>query len=180
MPPSYNEEPAPPKPPRPLSPQQQAEATLKEAFPSIDGSVIKAVLIASGGSIEPAFNALLGLLASVNLLCTKTDAAASGMSDPDALKEPAPPAQPPRPSRTPLASDVGTSTPKNQLEADELYARQLAEHYSGSASQPYHPSGSGARRGPPVVQRRPETGLKPNELHEEEHSFLDGRCRKIY
>jgi hypothetical protein len=52
---------APPaKPPRPLSPQQQAENTLKEAFPSIDAAIVKAVLIASGGRVEPAFNALLG------------------------------------------------------------------------------------------------------------------------
>lgn len=50
----------PPKPPRPLSPQQQAENTLKEAFPSVDTAVVKAVLIASGGRVEPAFNALLG------------------------------------------------------------------------------------------------------------------------
>ena len=54
---------APPaKPPRPLSPQQQAENTLKEAFPSIDATVVKAVLRASGGKVEPAFNALLGII----------------------------------------------------------------------------------------------------------------------
>jgi len=54
------EDEAPPKPPRPLSPQQQAENTLQEAFPSIDAAVVKAVLRASGGRVEPAFNALLG------------------------------------------------------------------------------------------------------------------------
>lgn len=59
-PPPGEEEAPPPKPPRPLSPQQQAENTLKEAFPSIDVAVVKAVLIASGGRVEPAFNALLG------------------------------------------------------------------------------------------------------------------------
>lgn len=52
---------APPKPPRPANPLQQAEDTLKEAFPSIDSSVVRAVLRASGGNVEPAFNALLGL-----------------------------------------------------------------------------------------------------------------------
>lgn len=51
---------APPKPPRPLSPQQQAENTLKEAFPSIDESVVKAVLMASAYDVERAFHALLG------------------------------------------------------------------------------------------------------------------------
>jgi cell pole-organizing protein PopZ len=60
------EDEAPPKPPRPLSAQQQAENTLKEAFPSIDAAVIKAVLMASGGRVEPAFNALLGTIASNN------------------------------------------------------------------------------------------------------------------
>lgn len=50
----------PPKPPRPLAPEQQKENTLKEAFPSIDPAVVKAVLRASGGQLEPAFNALLG------------------------------------------------------------------------------------------------------------------------
>src|SRR5262245_31413813 len=50
----------PAMPPRPMSPRQQAKVTLKEAFPTVDDSVIDAVLIASGGNIEPAFNALLG------------------------------------------------------------------------------------------------------------------------
>ena len=50
----------PPKPPRPLSPQQQAESILKEAFPSVDTAVLKAILVASDGNIERAFNALLG------------------------------------------------------------------------------------------------------------------------
>jgi hypothetical protein len=50
----------PPKPPRPMSPRAKAEATLIEAFPSIDVKVVKAVLMASNGKVEPAFNALLG------------------------------------------------------------------------------------------------------------------------
>ena len=57
-----SEEVPPPKPPRPLTPQQQAEATLREAFPSVEPAVVKAVLTASGGRVEPAFNALLGML----------------------------------------------------------------------------------------------------------------------
>jgi hypothetical protein len=63
------EEAPPAKPPRPLSPQQQAENTLKEAFPSIDAAVVRAVLSASGGRVEPAFNALLGIVHR-NLICT--------------------------------------------------------------------------------------------------------------
>ena len=54
------EEAPPPKPPRPMSPQAQAEATLIEAFPDMDSKVVKAVLVASRGKVEPAFNALLG------------------------------------------------------------------------------------------------------------------------
>jgi hypothetical protein len=55
------QEAAPPKPPRPMTEQQKNELILKEAFPSVDLSVIKAVLTASRGQIEPAFNALLGM-----------------------------------------------------------------------------------------------------------------------
>jgi hypothetical protein len=51
---------APPKPPRPVNPLEQNKVTLKEAFPNVDENVIEAVLIASSGNIEPAFNALLG------------------------------------------------------------------------------------------------------------------------
>lgn len=53
---------APPKPPRPVTEVQKNEMILKEAFPTVDGNVIKAVLRASGGKVEPAFNALLGEL----------------------------------------------------------------------------------------------------------------------
>lgn len=42
-----------------MSPMAQAEATLIEAFPDTDPKVVKAVLVASGGKVEPAFNALL-------------------------------------------------------------------------------------------------------------------------
>lgn len=49
------------QPPATLNPREQAEATLREAFPSIDAAVVKAVLVASGGQVEPAFNALLSM-----------------------------------------------------------------------------------------------------------------------
>lgn len=54
----------PQKPPRPVDPQVQAQNTLIEAFPTVDSNVIKAVLVASGGKVEPAFNALLSTLAA--------------------------------------------------------------------------------------------------------------------
>ena len=55
----------PTMPPRPMNPREQAKVTLKEAFPSVEDSIIEAVLIASGGNIEPAFNALLGMKSSL-------------------------------------------------------------------------------------------------------------------
>ncbi|KAG6011875.1 hypothetical protein E4U54_007860 [Claviceps lovelessii] len=93
------------KPPRPLTEAQKNVMILKEAFPTVDDTVIKAVLRAGGGQVEPAFNALLE------------------MTDPDAVKdeiEEVPPPQPPRPQGRAQMS---------QVEADELYARQLAERY---------------------------------------------------
>lgn len=50
----------PPKPPRPVSPLQEAENTLKEAFPTIDSTVVRAVVVASDGNVDRAFHALLG------------------------------------------------------------------------------------------------------------------------
>jgi hypothetical protein len=130
-----------------MSPQAKAEATLIEAFPSIDAKVVKAVLVASGGNVEPAFNALLG------------------MSDPSFKGEEALPAPPPRPPRQ-------TQQPMTQLESDELYARQLAEQYDQSSYDGY---GSRGRGDPPLPRRRRQESLKPNELYEgKQHSFFDG------
>ena len=117
--------------------------------------MIKAILRASGGRLEPAFNALLG------------------MSDPDAA-EPAPPPQPPRRAQAPVQP---TSTEESQLAADERYARQLAEHYNGADAYSEHPRSRGAPqqqfRGPP---RRP-IGQNPAQYDEDrERSFIDGMC----
>jgi hypothetical protein len=158
----------PPKPPRPLSPQQKAESTLKEAFPSIDASMIRAVLIASGGNVEPAFNALLGTQKLSACLPVVTYIYI-GMTDPDAVVEQIPPPQPPRPSHPQPGS-----TTQSQLEADEMYARQLAEHYDGTASYGQQRGTRGTGTGASGQRgRQRETGLKPNEMHDEGHSFLD-------
>ena len=114
---------------KPTEKKDPALETLKEAFPTIDAAVVKAVLTASGGHVEPAFNALLG------------------MSDPDHHEE-VPPPQPPRPN--------------SQVDADALYARQLHEHYAATSS-----------RDPPLPRPRQQTGLKPNEMYDKDHSFLD-------
>ena len=152
--PGFGEDVAPPKPPRPLAPEQQAENTLKEAFPTIDAAVVKAVLRASGGRLEPAFNALLG------------------MSDPSAA-EPTPPPQPPRRQQSPLPP---TSTEQDQLAADERYARQLAEHYNGTDAYGrvplQHSRPQQKFKGPP---RRATGPISSEEDEDRERSFLDGK-----
>ncbi|KAG5361094.1 CUE domain-containing protein 5 [Yarrowia sp. C11] len=104
----------PPKPPRPLSPFSQAQAHLKEAFPDTEDSVIKAVLVASGGEVEPAFTALLS------------------MSDPNFKPDIPPRQQQQRPIGGP-GSDASMAhkihSPRSQIEADERLARQLAGQY---------------------------------------------------
>ncbi|KAF2838784.1 hypothetical protein M501DRAFT_1052376 [Patellaria atrata CBS 101060] len=139
---SFQDEAPPQKPPRPMNPQAQAEGTLIEAFPDIDAKIVKAVLLASGGQVEPAFNALLS------------------MSDPSfQAEDQAPPPQPPRPNQS-----------RSQLESDELYARQLAQHYQTSS----HGYGGRERGEPPLPRPKKQTGLKPNELYDDkEHSFFD-------
>ncbi|EFW98660.1 cue domain containing protein [Grosmannia clavigera kw1407] len=152
------EEPAPPKPPRPMTEQQKSEQTLKDAFPTVEMPVVRAVLTASRGNIEAAFHALLE------------------MTDPAAIEQEAPPPpQPPRPAA------YGRLSPNSQLAADEQYARRLAQHYESegayeSRTSSYGPR-SGSRRGdgPPYPPRpRPETGLNPNELWDDrDRNFLD-------
>lgn len=75
-----------------------------------------------------------------------------GMTDPNAAQDIAPP-KPPRPSAA-----------QRQLEADELYARQLAEHYNRRAPQPGYDDRASydrRRRGSDVSEER-------------EYSFFDG------
>lgn len=89
----------PPMPPRPQSPFTRAQSQLQEAFPSIEPNVIRAVLVASGGKLDPAFNALLS------------------MSDPDFKPDEA----------LQAAAGGGGGVNQSQLEQDEALARQLAE-----------------------------------------------------
>ncbi|KAK6447677.1 hypothetical protein FP744_10003927 [Trichoderma asperellum] len=146
----------PPKPPRPMSEAQKNQITLKEAFPTVDDNVIKAVLRASGGQVEPAFNALLGVLrAKMNILRKRMLTRRLEMTDPDAvLNDPqeVPPQQPPRPSRS-------------QIEADELYARQLAEHYDNVGAYEARTSNRGGNG-----RTRSQPGY---DGEERERSFID-------
>lgn len=80
-------------------------AQLKEAFPGIEDKYVKAVLIASQGALDPAFNALLFL------------------SDPSFEAE----------APLPATAPVATAEPRRaltQVEQDELLARKLDEQFN--------------------------------------------------
>ena len=81
------------------------------------------------------------------------------MSDPDfKAEEEAPPPQPPR-----------RTQPQSQVEADELYARQLNEHYNAARPQ----QRSSQDRAPPLPRRRsqpPDSDEGPTSP-----GFFDGR-----
>lgn len=87
----------------------------------------------------------------------------AGMSDPNFKAEEAPPPQPPRPQ------------PRSQLEQDEIYARQLAEHYQSQGGQAAQ-GGYSAR--PQGDTRRQQPGQRPNE-GDREHSFFDDDLPEI-
>jgi hypothetical protein len=78
------------------------------------------------------------------------------MTDPNA-QEDLPPPKPPRPSYPP------TTTTQRQLEEDEMYARQLAEHYSATPQ----------RRQTGWSPGRPSQRQNVSET-EREYSFFDG------
>lgn len=93
---------------------------LKDMFPSVEARVVEALVIASGGAIEPATNALL-YLSDPN----------SHVEVPSALVESVP-APPPRPSGAELER-------RRQMQADEDIARQLARSYQ-KRPQPRKPA----------------------------------------
>ncbi|KAG4218171.1 hypothetical protein PC116_g33349, partial [Phytophthora cactorum] len=58
----------------------------------------------------------------------------------------------------------------SQIEADELYARELTQYYENVGAY----EGRTTNQGPSSGQyRRQATGLKPNEMYDRDHSFLD-------
>jgi hypothetical protein len=85
-----------------------------------------------------------------------------GMTDPTAQEDMVPPPKPPRPAQPP------TTTDWRQVEADERYARQLAEHYNSS------------RRGPRPGWESDPRYQRPRGSEEDEerdYSFFDGRAQ---
>ncbi|CAI4051320.1 ubiquitin-binding protein CUE5 SKDI_15G1970 [Saccharomyces kudriavzevii IFO 1802] len=85
---------------------------LKDAFPNLDEKYVKAVIIASQGALDPAFNALLFL------------------SDPESGKDIELPTQPVR-----KMLETPARRHQTQLEQDELLARQLDEQFNSSHSR---------------------------------------------
>ena len=127
---------------------------LKEAFPSVDAGVIKAVLSASRGQVESAFNALLEM--------TDPDAAAQNQEPEN------PPPQPPRPA--------GGGGGRSQLEADELYARQLAQHYENVGAYEARTANTPPRqtRRQPQQQQQQQRPMQTGTGEEDrEYSFMD-------
>lgn len=137
-------------------------AELKHAFPNIEDKYIRAVIIASQGVLNPAFNALLYL------------------SDPDYAKE------------TPLPTEqIGTAISTNQilqeqqqhlsqLKRDEEFAKQLDEHYNRKhnlAKQPTNLHDDQQIYGKQNFGRKP--GRTESELYEDS-DFIDFFNRGIH
>lgn len=86
------------------------------------------------------------------------------MTDPDAVKdEPqeVPPQQPPRPQGQAAIS---------QVESDELYARQLAEHYDSVGAYEARTSNRGGSAAPGTGTR---SSRPPYDENDRDHSFLE-------
>lgn len=81
------------------------------------------------------------------------------MTDPTAQEDMVPPPKPPRPPQQP------TSTTQRQMESDEMYARQLAEHYNTSERREQAPGWENDPR-----SRR----SRGSEESERDYSFFDG------
>jgi len=101
------------------------------------------------------------------------------MSDPESQQEPAPPAKPPRPTQ----QQSPTSTKLSQLEADEMYARQLAEQYNTGAQRQQQPKGrrtSGDRYNEHLPGSRVgKPGANPNPDDVPWRSFVDDDLPEI-
>ncbi|CAN6641290.1 ubiquitin-binding protein Cue5p [Trichomonascus vanleenenianus] len=140
----------PPKPPRPVSPFARAMAQLQEAFPNTEESVIRAVLVASGGKLDPAFNALLS------------------MSDPSFKPDAVISADSPG-----IQAGAEEEQRRRQLEEDERLARQLAQEYSSPHGGP------GQYQSSSRVRQQGYTGRYDEPQPQQERSFFDDDLPEI-
>jgi hypothetical protein len=86
-----------------------------------------------------------------------------GMSDPNFKSEEAAPPKPPRPQ------------PRSQVEQDEMYARQLAEHYQSQGGQQGQGGYGSERRSAPYARSNNRNQSKDDR----EYSFFDGKLIKV-
>lgn len=145
------DEDAPPPPPRPISPITRITKDLKDAFPNIEDKLITAVLIASQGQVDPAFNALLYI------------------SDPSFKPEIPVPSQAPPP--------VSKSGPKTVTD-DELLARELQKEFEREEQNRRRRHEQRLRRKLSQDQRRSrvseENDLSPDEFDQIKETFTQG------
>ena len=83
----------------------------------------------------------------------------AGMSDPNFKAEEAAPPKPPRPQ------------PRNQVDQDEMYARQLAEHFQSQGGQQGQGGYGSERRSSPYARSNNQSQNKDDR----EYSFFDGK-----
>ncbi|KAF5098139.1 hypothetical protein D0Z03_001267 [Geotrichum reessii] len=191
----------PPQPPRPLSEFQKSQLTLSEAFPSIETNVIRAVLIAASGQVDPAFNGLLSL--------TDPEYKLDEESVYKQVSQLAPPpplpkgvlrnSQNPTRYRTPTsglnsnqqqratayASAAATiRNDRSQIEEDERLARLLAEQdrvgNGGQRRVRYADTGLGPEyTGPDDYPRRGSATRRQYQYDDDERSFFDDDLPQI-
>lgn len=154
---SKDDAPPPVMPARPASPFSQGEATLAEAFPSIDSKVRRAVLVASGGDVEAAFTALLS------------------MSDPNFKPEEAIAQANERKVSAEREKSL-SSKKRAQIEEDERLARQLASQYStgGSSRRSGQRTSFGTGRYDDPLPAEQERSFFDDDLPEIKRSLEEG------
>lgn len=143
------DEDAPPPPPRPVSPISRITQDLKDAFPNVEDKLITAVLIASQGQVDPAFNALLYI------------------SDPSFKPEIPVPSQAPPASRAPKT-----------VTDDELLARELQKEFEREEQSRRHRHEARQRRKLAQDQRRAKVQENnedsPDEFDQFKETFSQG------
>ena len=135
---------APPPPPRPISPVTQITKDLKDAFPNIEDKYITAVLVASEGKLDPAFNALLYI------------------SDPTF-----------KPDIPVPSASAGPPPPPKGLTDDEKLARKLQKEFEREDRR-QRAARDARRKGRPVPPRPQDSDESPDEFGQIKETFTQG------